>query len=284
MSTTTPITPVLDQQTTARHKQALRAAAWSETGTRHPDNEDSWRIVAPQGSPVFCGVADGVGGGSRGDVASAALMDYCSRFDDIRLADNHSLAEWFKASDSVVREQLQRYSDKPGAATMVGAWWLGKQQWRVIHVGDCRAYVFSRNQQGWQLQQLTQDQNYQRLGLSPPGGGSPDDPARMVGVNVMGNPEITELNLPPAHYLLLCSDGLHKFVDEEVLLELVSQGVENRIDETITCRLLVNAAKQAGSHDDVTALLIAHDPAPVKTRWLLYGLVFMLILSLLLVI
>ncbi len=60
--------------------------------------------------------------------------------------------------------------------------------------------------------------------------------------------------------LLLCSDGVHKFVSDEQIAEVVSDGLgEGNSLETI-CDALVHAAKTNGGHDDASALLVLRRP------------------------
>ena len=61
---------------------------------------------------------------------------------------------------------------------------------------------------------LTRDDTYRHLGEEPPPGGSPDDPARMVGNGAVSAPNV-DARRPATddEMLVLCSDGVHKHVD-----------------------------------------------------------------------
>jgi serine/threonine protein phosphatase PrpC len=243
----------------------LFAGAWSEVGTNHPNNEDSYRYMPKARSPRFCGVADGVGGGSHGDIASAVLLDHCMAAGHDDLRGELALSQWVASSDEVVRKRIAQFGDKPGAATFVGVWFL--DDWFNIscsfytaHVGDCRIYHLIPDAENLWIDQITLDQTYSNLGLQPPKGGSGDDPARMVGVGAAGTPPVALHNLREGEALLLCSDGLHKFLSDDFIARIIDEGWQTARTEEAICHTLVVEAKAAGSYDDVTALLVMRRP------------------------
>ena len=56
----------------------LRAAYATATGSAHARNEDCCSHVPSAERPGFCGVADGVGGGAHGEIASSVLLTHCA--------------------------------------------------------------------------------------------------------------------------------------------------------------------------------------------------------------
>ena len=69
--------------------------------------------------------------------------------------------------------------------------------------------------------------------------------------------------------LLLCSDGVHKFVSDDEIAEVISSGLDNDTALETICDALVRAAKRNGSHDDASALLVLRRPW-FTPRWV-YG-------------
>lgn len=269
----TPIVPI-EAAPTRRNRRfsgwrgGLFAGAWSEVGSYHPHNEDSFRHSPAARSPRFCGVADGVGGGSHGDLASATVLDHCSAATPDTIRDAQALSQWVAEGDEVVRARVAVRGDKPGAATLVSVWFRNAGLARVVPVGDCRLYHLTPGAAGLWIELVTQDQTYGNLGLQPPSGGSGDDPARMVGVGAAGTPPVTDVPLAEADALLLCSDGLHKFLSAEAIARLIDEGLATGQTECDICRKLVAAAKAAGSYDDVTALLVVRRPwLGLRLRW-----------------
>ncbi len=264
-SALTPTVPVDTAPRTLRRRcigwrGGLFAGAWSEVGTNHPDNEDSFRHVPGTCSPRFCGVADGVGGGSHGDLASDTLLDQCSAASPATIKNSQALSLWVAAGENLVQARIAARGAKRGAATMVGVWFVSAGSARVVHVGDCRLFHLTPSSAGFWIDAVTQDQTYNSLNLLPPPGGSGDDPARMVGVGSAGTPPVTDVALAEGDVLLLCSDGLHKFLAPDAIARLVSDGQKSGLREYEICRNLVSAAKAANSRDDVTALIVTRRP------------------------
>ncbi|MBC7617914.1 MAG: protein phosphatase 2C domain-containing protein [Candidatus Saccharibacteria bacterium] len=219
------------------------------------------------GSPLglFLAVADGVGGGARGEVASAALTAHSVALPHALLGKPEGIAQWMQLAEGQVQLKLREVSHSPGAATLAAAWLQpagpslqrSNGQWQkpcgegaqghIMRVGDARLYRFD----GQSLEALTTDQTYQAVGDPPAEGASPDDPARMVGTGHTGTPELQPLHLPWGHTLLLCSDGLHRGLSTGRMAELMREG-----GELSACALrLALAARLGGSDDDITVLL-----------------------------
>jgi serine/threonine protein phosphatase PrpC len=210
MSSTTPHVPhigAVAAEPAARRTAAagLSWAALSLRGTRGGANEDAL-LARP---PHFFGVADGVGSGSHGEVASQVALQYCAAAQDLRA---RALVRQVQGADAAVADALARLSDRPGAATLVALWLRGRSA-RLLHVGDARALLFRRGWRGrWRLLWRTEDQTYAALGKTPPERGDANDPCRMVGTGVVGEPGLKRFRLGPRDLLLLCSDGLHRHV------------------------------------------------------------------------
>lgn len=208
------------------------------------------------GPQALClAVADGVGGGARGDIASAALTTHCVALPCELLGHAEGIRQWMLLAEGQVQLKLREVSYAPGAATLAAAWLLpvaGNDgalgaQGHILRVGDARLYQFD----GQELACLTSDQTYASVGEAPPEGALPDDPARMVGTGFTGRPEVTAVRLAPGDLLLLCSDGLHRGLSTGQMAALLRQG-----GELVTCaERLAQAARRAGSQDDISVQL-----------------------------
>jgi serine/threonine protein phosphatase PrpC len=246
---------------------------WSQViGRRHARlSEDSLahgsRVLPgrePGSAQALClAVADGVGGGARGEIASAALASHCVALPNQLLGRAGAIVQWMLLAEGQVQLKLREVSYAPGAATLAAAWLLPAQSddgaygvyGHILRVGDARLYHFD----GTHLAPLTRDQTYASVGESPPEGATEDDPARMVGTGFTGQPEVSPVQLAAGDTLLLCSDGLHRGLATEHMAELLRQG-----GEPSACALrLGQAARRAGSDDDITVLL-AHVPQPQR--------------------
>ncbi len=238
---------------------------WSQViGCRHAlVCEDSLAHAArtppgrsPGGPQALClAVADGVGGGARGDIASAALATHCVSLPGELLGHAEGISQWMVLAEGQVQLKLREVSYAPGAATLAAAWLLPLvatdgalgAQGHILRVGDARLYRFN----GHDLACLTSDQTYASVGESPPEGATADDPARMVGTGFTGRPEVVPVQLSAGDTLLLCSDGLHRGLGTESMARLLRQG-----GALGACaERLAQGARRAGSDDDITVQL-----------------------------
>ncbi len=269
--------PIAEQ----RPQGSLTAAYATATGSAHSRNEDCCCHVPSANQPVFCGVADGVGGGAHGEIASSVLLNHCAHAPESARNDPARLVEWLALADAEVRTAIARRTDQAGAATLAAAWFPTPSTALVLNVGDCRVYQLKPGRDGYSIHRLTVDQTYATLGQQPPPNGKPDDPARMVGAGAVGTPPVVKAHIRERDLLLFCSDGVHKYVPDEDIARLVSSNLAGRKPLEKICDALVRLAKTNGSQDDASALLVMRRPVPFS-RWI-YGLavIALLVLSLL---
>jgi serine/threonine protein phosphatase PrpC len=239
----------------------LTWAAATDRGHRRSANEDSY--VAQ--SPVFA-VADGMGGHSAGDLASAAVVT--------RLAE--VIADGFGTTGAIDRA-LERATDdieivgegsELGVGTTVTGVVLtlqgGEPYFAVFNIGDSRVYQFERGE----LRQVTVDhsvvQEMVDSGLIDRAQAErhPDSNVitRAVGFNMPPTADYWMLPLRPGFRLLICSDGLTKELGDDRLLVLLSAG----LDAKDTAHALVDAALAAGGRDNVTTIVLDVVDAPVE--------------------
>ena len=161
-------------------------------------------------------VADGVGGGAMASWASRELVLRLHAALDRRRVDADSVRDALLDADREVGRSIARHTADSGAATV--ALCAGTDpslsQWLIAWVGDCRIYRV-RAGPDKPIELLTQDDTYGHLGENPPPGGSPDDPARMIGNGAVATPNVGRVHLRQDEMLVLCSDGLHKHVEPQ---------------------------------------------------------------------
>jgi protein phosphatase len=238
----------------------LSAAYASEAGNGHARNEDCCSHVPSGDQPGFCGVADGVGGGAYGEIASSVLLAYCAQATPDTYRDPERLLEWLTRADRYVHEAIARRSSQSGAATLAAAWFPSPGIAYLLNVGDCRVYQLRPRRRSYAIEQLTEDQTYASLAQQPPPQGKPEDPARMVGTGALGEPPVVKTQLREHELLLMCSDGLHKFLPDQQMAEVVASGIGRGSPLESICSALVRAAKRNGSHDDASVLLVLRRP------------------------
>jgi protein phosphatase len=166
------------------------------------------------------------------------------------------LSDWVVGADAKVRHAIAAHTSQPGAATLAAMWLVSPGKAHIVHVGDCRAYLLRRREAGYIVQQMTTDQTYTNEGEEVPFNGSPHDPARMVGVGAVGQPPVVTARIREGDMLLLCSDGIHKYVSDAQIADVVSKGVSSNASLDRICSALAHAARSNGGDDDASALLV----------------------------
>lgn len=251
--------------------------------------EDSIASSLTDDGHLHVAVADGVSGGAKGEVASAAVVAFAMTVqvayppaqavqsklsedsaDDIgneqtaQLAQaQQTMAEQLQAMDGVVQQALaQQAPGRSGAATFAGAWLNPQGLGWVNRVGDCRIYLWrvvntEINPEGTVvLERAFADQNYTELQLEPPPGIPHNNPAHMVGNNHMGQPELRAVQLLPGDGLLLCSDGLHDVLEPAFMARCLQRGLRRRHSCTTLANNLLRQALAHGSDDDIAVLVL----------------------------
>lgn len=225
----------------------------THVGHRREVNQDSL-VMSP---PIFA-VADGMGGHSAGEVASAAVVR--------RLAELGGTVSITEAdingalSDAVDDIELDAGETDLGAGTTVTGVSLGalgnSPTWTVFNIGDSRVYQYFKGA----LTQLTVDHSVVQH-LLDTGAITAEEAeihphanviTRAVGFNEQPAPDYTQLAVVAGQRLLLCSDGLTK--------ELTEVGIQHFLAtaesaEEAAHQLVQRALDNAG-RDNVTVIVI----------------------------
>jgi protein phosphatase len=237
----------------------LSWAAATDRGYRRAQNEDSY--VAR--SPVFA-VADGMGGHSDGDLASAAVV---TRLAEVALEGFATTAAIDRALEKATSDiQVVGEGSELGVGTTVTGVVLtlqgGEPYFAVFNIGDSRVYQFEGNT----LHQVTVDHSVVQE-LIDSGAidrvqaeHHPDSNVitRAVGFNTPPTADYWMLPLRPGFRLLICSDGLTKELDDDRLRFHLAAGLP-ALD---TAHALVDAALAAGGRDNVTTIVLDVVDAP----------------------
>jgi PPM family protein phosphatase len=242
----------------ARAWSRLSIATASGVGSHHRVNEDSHSPLDGI-APVYL-VADGVGGGAMASWASRHLVTSVHRRLERRRADAATLAKALLDADREIARGIAHRSGASGAATVVACAAVDtlRASWLVAWVGDCRAYVLDRD---GDAKPVTRDDTYRNLDEVPPPGGSPDDPARMIGNGAVSAPNVVRIRLGWDEMLVLASDGVHKFVDGAA----VARYLRDDAPLARRCQRIVDAARTNGSEDDATVLVVHRRREPRAT-------------------
>jgi protein phosphatase len=213
-------------------------------------------------------VADGVGGGAAGELASrlaiSTLVHLFLQTPDwfLRVEEYHwmqevirRVTERYEQVNAALTEQARNDPDLRGfATTLTLAASLGRQL-VVAHVGDSRAYLLRDGRLRLLTRDHTMAQAMVTVGLI-----RPEQVAhhrmRHVLLKALGDPDrqvepdVHEHALDDGDCLLLCSDGLTEMVDDKKIAGILS---ESEPAQRI-CERLVDEALQAGGKDNVTTV------------------------------
>src|SRR6478672_1755166 len=116
----TPVLPARREH--ARWRGGLEAGFVSQRGAARARNEDACSCAPAAARPVFCGVADGVGGGAHGDLASRVLLEHCAGAPRKTYRHPARLSDWVVRADAKVRDAIAAHTSRPGAATLAAMW------------------------------------------------------------------------------------------------------------------------------------------------------------------
>src|SRR3954453_6063619 len=246
----------------------LRSWARTDLGRKRKHNEDSYLVDEDLSLYV---VADGMGGHAAGEVASAqAVKSIQAALAEGKLAlagfAQDVTPDGREQVAAVVEKAVQRAcedihalaesaSEKRGMGTTVVTLLFAGKKAVIGHVGDSRVYLYRAGR----AHQLTEDhtiiQEQLKRGLI-----SKEQLAtaenknvitRAVGIQPSVAVDTLVTDVLPGDLFLLCSDGLHGYLHDEELPQLLAQERPKLAD------LLVDLALQRGGKDNITAICVA---------------------------
>jgi serine/threonine protein phosphatase PrpC len=221
----------------------------SETGPRKRNEDFAGAVFGPElpepRRDVIAAIADGIGGAKGGRVAAEiAVRGFLDGFCDLpeTMEVRRAAAIVLDALNSWIHSQGQRDSGLKGMGSTFTALVLRGRVAHVLHVGDTRAYRFSRDR----LTCLTTDH------VRPVDTARSHMLLRALGVETEVRLDYTTQPVAPHDRFLLCSDGVHGYLDADTITEIMRE----RVSSQDTARALVAAALRADSADNCTALVL----------------------------
>jgi serine/threonine protein phosphatase PrpC len=249
----------------------LKFFAATDIGRQRDHNEDNY-LVDPQLS-LFV-VADGMGGHAAGEVASQIAVHEVSRV----VRENADVIERYaKQHDMNARQEIlavmehavqtacasiyhrgQQETEKRGMGTTTSALLVAGDRGFIAHVGDSRIYLLRQNQ----VHQLTEDHSLinelVRRGKikrdeidSSPYSKYKNAVTRAVGAYESVETDTLDFEVLPGDHFLLCSDGLHAYLKDPDVPEILTSD-----DIADAPKTLVALANAGGGHDNITAVVV----------------------------
>lgn len=232
----------------------LEAFGVSDPGCVRSNNEDYYLLAPNLGLYL---VADGMGGAQAGEHASklAAETVWEVIYNSGTPTADTLVASFEEANRRVMSAASSDASLEGMGTTLVAALEVGDEI-LIASVGDSRAYVYESGR----LIVITEDQTWvhevgRRLGIDEES--LKTHPMRHVLTMAIGvSPQLRihtyALSPRPGTQLLICSDGLHGVIGEEV----IGEALASETDLETKCRAMIEAARNAGGPDNITTVLL----------------------------
>ena len=250
------------------HSRLAAIAGLTHVGRRRRNNQDAIAWDAELGLAL---VADGVGGGNGGEVASAtAARSIAGDLRSARLAARvHKHHATSHASQSALAQELVRRANQRilaaagrepslnGMQTTLAMALLGEDFVTIVSLGDSRIYRLRKGT----LTQLTRDHSLaDELGVrghlsasqvarSPLRGTL----SRALGLAGSLEADIAHHTLAAGDVFVLCTDGLTKALSDAEIAELLTNGGDELREVAGSA---VDMANRRGGHDNVSVIVL----------------------------
>ena len=197
-------------------------------------------------------VADGMGGHSRGDYASSAVIRHLREFprQTSILANLRDLEERLQTANDQCRNAFR--NKRPG--TTVVLMLVHGNHCFALWAGDSRLYRW----RGGEMEQLTEDhsvaqQKHAQGELTKEESATHESAhvlTRAVGIRDTLELDLAYAQVEPGDRYLLCSDGLYNPVAQHVIATELGRG-----DPEDACQALVKLALEGGGRDNITVIV-----------------------------
>ena len=245
----------------------VRSHGCTDTGRRRAHNEDTFREDPGLGLYIVC---DGVGGRARGEIASKETSDLIwdwvkrelPRLREIPRGEARQSEQLAMIRSAIqnacymVHGMGELNPDQRGMSTTASVLLLDEDIAIIGQVGDSRVYRARADE----ILQLTEDHTLVALQLKS--GLITEEQAktsrmknmitRSIGKKDHVDVDVRSFDLCPGDRFLLCSDGLHEYLDggAQTLTKLFGFDVEEG------ARQAIQLANEGGGKDNITALFI----------------------------
>ena len=241
-------------------------------------NQDYHILTKYSEKTCLCVVCDGMGGAKGGEIASRlaaetftrVMTDFINPYlgqskkgfsvNDVKKTMKRAL---LLANEAVYNEARENPRLKGMGTTLVASLVIGNSVF-CLNVGDSRMYFMK----GSKIKQITKDHSYVQH-LIDIGRITKEDAeytlnkniiTRAVGTEITVDPDIYKSSVSDGTFVLLCTDGLTNYVNDETLCDIVSNDYVSRtVDEIgldIRTKKLIDTANNNGGGDNITVAII----------------------------
>lgn len=241
----------------------MRIVSKTDTGRVRRSNQDSYLTGEISGSVAWAVVCDGMGGANGGNVASAMAVKAISEHINSAYRDGMSsnsirylLMSAVSATNADVFDAAQNNDTLFGMGTTVVAVIIVNGIAHIAHAGDSRAYLI--NESG--MEQITRDHSVVQSMIE--NGEITEEQAkhhpnrnvitRALGVNERIDADYNEINLADGDAILICTDGLTNYVENDRILKIIKNHNFYEYPEK-----LIETANNNGGGDNITVVMMS---------------------------
>lgn len=241
----------------------MKISAKTDIGKVRSNNQDSFAAGDLTSEVSWAVVCDGMGGANGGNVASEAavkvISDKLNSGYHIGMNDNsvkNLLISSVEAANITLYSMAKNNDELNGMGTTVVLAVRNADTLYISNVGDSRIYIVSESG----MTQVTTDHSVVQMMIDK-GEISPeearDHPKKNVITRALGvDPEVridySQEQLNEGDMVLLCTDGLTNYVDDEVIFEVCKSEDRYKIADK-----LVELANENGGGDNITVVTVS---------------------------
>ncbi len=236
----------------------------TDKGLKRENNQDYFSVFSLEDNLVVAIVCDGMGGAKGGQTASLTAVKKIE--EQIKKVDVRSFtprniksileSSVYAANSNVFTLSCNDPTLNGMGTTVVVAAILDNNAY-IVHAGDSRAYYYDNENK--RLVQITKDHSIVQSLIES--GQLTNDEAqhhpkrnvitRAVGVGEKIEVDYNEVELTKDDMLLICSDGLSNFVDDDSIVEILTG---NKLDDVPA--KLIETANNNGGGDNITSVVV----------------------------
>ena len=233
----------------------------SDKGLMRSNNEDACFVLLNDNIYL---VADGVGGGNAGEIASRTAVNEIANYianNPIKQATNkyavvNYLQDCLDKTNEKIFTQALKYEQNKGMATTLAVVYAKEGRAYIGNIGDSRVYLYRDGD----LVQLTEDHTYVntllKAGIISKEQAETDDRKNVItkalGADNTVEPDFFQVNIMKDDIFLICTDGLSDEVDNQGMIDVLK---ENKSMSDV-CNKMIEKANSNGGHDNITVICL----------------------------
>lgn len=247
-------------------------SAVTDVGIIKKTNQDSLCLkiadTKEKGEIAMAVICDGMGGLSKGELASATVIRHMSDWFEKELPQRLYKFSWKDISSEFTKMikglnyKIIEYGRNAGTSlgTTLSLLLIIEGKYMIAHVGDSRVYQITDK-----INQITEDQTYVareiKLGHMTPQQAAVDPQRNMllqcVGASTVVEPAFYFGNVIPGSVFVLCSDGFrHVVSDDEILESLNYQNIPNIKNMQDNSKYLIELNKRRNERDNISVAVL----------------------------